>query len=221
MRCESCDAKIRKDEAYSGDPGTLYENKTLCETCYDEDEPCATVFYGKDDTPYAISGTRNETDGDFAVEWHPTDPWRGHYEANSEKYALVNAAELLAYHESEQMLADFDKRTRQMFDEHGIDYARVFARSSNVFYQNYDLYVRKANYLPALLLVEQAKRECGYDDPKNYRNILFDEEALDKLASLFPEENISTDYDAAKVVKKYGDDAVPELQRRMRNQKAG
>ena len=90
----------------------------------------------------------------------------------------------------------------------------------DAFYQNYDLYARKEDYLPALLLVEQAKRECGYDNPKNYRNILFDEEALSKLASLFPEENMSTDYDAAKVVEKYGDDAVPELQRRMKNQTA-
>jgi hypothetical protein len=174
-----------KDVAYQGDEGTSYSGKPLCETCYYEDEPCATVFYGNDETPYVISGARNETEGDFGVSWHPTDPWRGYYETRSEEYALVNTAELLSYHESERMLADFDKRTRQMFDEHGIDYARVFARSSNVFYRNYDLYVRKANYLPALLLVQQAKRECGYDDPKNNRNILFDEEALDKLASLF------------------------------------
>jgi hypothetical protein len=155
------------------------------------------------------------------VSWHSTDPWRAYFQTESDKYALVNTAELLSYHESEQMLDDFDKRIRGMFDEHEIDYARVFARSSNVFYQNYDLYVRKESYLPALLLVQEAKRECGYDDPKNYRNILFDDESLNKLASLFPEESISMDYDAAKVVEKYGEDIVPELQKRMKNQNSG
>lgn len=55
----------------------------------------------------------------------------------------MNTAELLAWHESEKMLKDFDERIRELFDEHDIDYARVFARSSNVFYSNYDLYVKK------------------------------------------------------------------------------
>ena len=139
MKCTVCDQRIKRSEAYFGDEGTLYEGKPLCETCYYEDEPAATVFYGRDDEPYVISGTRNETEDDFAVEWHSTDPWRGYYETRSEKYALVNTAELLAYHESERMLKDFDERVRELFDEHEIDYARVFARSSNVFYQNYDL----------------------------------------------------------------------------------
>ena len=53
-----------------------------------------------------------------------------------------------------------------MFDEHEIDYARVFARSSNVFYQNYDLYVKKDQALIAKLLVEKAKAEVDYDNPK-------------------------------------------------------
>lgn len=215
MRCESCDAKIRKDEAYSGDPGTSYENKPLCESCYYEDEPCATVFYGNDDIPYTISHSRNETDGDFSVAWHSTDPWRGYFETKSDKYALVNTAELLAYHESEDMLANFDKRIRELYDEHGIDYARVFARSSNVFYQNYDLYVKKEQYLPAYLLVNRAKAEVDYDNSRWYKGIIFDEQALGKLTELFPEEDIQTDNDAVKVVEKYGDEMIPELKKRL------
>jgi len=50
---------------------------------------------------------------------------------------------LLANHKSEKMLADFDKRIRTRFNEHGIEYARVFARSWIMFFQNYDLYVKK------------------------------------------------------------------------------
>jgi len=63
------------------------------------------------------------------------------------------------------MLKEFDERIRE-FDEHGIDYARVFGRSSNLFYQNYDLYVKKDQALIAKLLVEKTKAEVDYDNPK-------------------------------------------------------
>jgi hypothetical protein len=217
MKCYVCNERVRKSETYFGDKGTPLEGKPLCESCYYEDDPCATVFYGRDDTPYTISHTRNETEGDFTVEWHRTDPWRGYYKTSSEKYSLVNTAELLAYHESEEMLKEFDERIRELLDEHGIDYARVFARSSNIFYQNYDLYVKKDQALLARLLVAKAKSEVNYDNPKWYRNIVFDEIALNRLAELFPEREIKTDYDAIKLVEELGDDALNELQKRLKN----
>jgi len=164
--------------------------------------------------PYIISGTRNETEGDFRVEWHSTDPWRGYYETRSEKHALVNTAELLEYHESEKMLKEFDERVREVFDEHEIQYARVFARSSNVFYQNYDLYVKRDQALLAGLLVAKAKQEVDYNNPKWYRNIVFDESSLKRLTELFPEREIKTDYDAVKLLEELGDDALTELQKR-------
>jgi len=219
VKCSICEKKLKKGEVFYGDEGTYYEGKPLCEVCYYEDEPCATVFYGRDDQPYVISLTRNETEGDFEVEWHSTDPWRGYYETKSNKYSLVNTAELLAYHQSEEMLKDFDERIRELFDEHGIDYARVFARSSNIFYQNYDLYVKRDQALIAKILVEKAKAEVDYDNPKWYRNIIFDENSLNKLAELFPERKIQTDYDAFELVKELRDNVVDELKRRMKEYK--
>jgi hypothetical protein len=216
MKCSLCEEKIETTEAYFGDKGTFYEDKPLCETCYYEDEPYATILYKKDDEPYVISHTRDETEGDFSVSWHSTDPWRGYYETKSEKYALVNTAELLSYHESEEMLKNFDDRIRALFDEHDIDYARVFARSSNVFYSNYDLYVKKEQELLGRLLVAKAKAEVDYSNPKWYRNIVFDEDALSKLSQLFPERQIKTDYNATRLIEELGDDALPELQNRLR-----
>jgi len=96
VRCYICGKKLRKSDVYLGDIGTPLEGKPLCEECYYESEPCATVYYGEEDTPYIISEARNETDGDFRVKWHSTDPWRGYYEVESDKYSLVNIAELLA-----------------------------------------------------------------------------------------------------------------------------
>jgi len=220
VKCAICNEKIKRSEAYFGDEDTFYEGKPLCETCYYEDEPCATVIYSKDDTPYIISGTRNETERDFKVKWHSTDPWRGYYETNSEKYSLVNTTELLAYHESEKMVKEFDERIRELFDEREIEYARVFARSSNVFYQNYDLYVKKEQVLLAGLLVAKTKQDIDYDNPKWYRNIVFDETALNKLIELFPEREIKTDYDAIRLLKELGDDALIELQKRMSTKEA-
>lgn len=216
MKCSVCDERIKKIEAIFGDKGTPYEAKPLCESCYYEEEPAATVFYGRDEQPYDISGTKNETDGDFSVEWRSTDPWRGYYKTKSDKYSPVNTAELLAYHESEKMLKDFDERIRELFDEHDIDYARVFARSSNVFYQNYDLYVKNEQSLLGNLLVAKAKNEVDYNNPKWYRNIVFDEDALNKLAELFPERQIKTDYDATKLIQELGDKALTELQIRLK-----
>jgi hypothetical protein len=112
------------------------------------------------------------------------------------------------------MLKEFDERIRELFDEHKIDYARVFARSSNIFYQNYDLYVKKDQALIIHLLVPKAKQEVDYENPKWYRNIVFDETALKTLAELFPEREIKTDYDAVKLVEELGDNALNELQKR-------
>jgi hypothetical protein len=54
-----------------------------------------------------------------------------------------------------------------------------------------------------------------YNNPKWHRNIIFDEQALSKLAELFPEEKIKTDHEAMKVVEKYGDEMIFELQKRL------
>ena len=214
MECEICGREIEEDEVYYGDVGTPYEGKPLCEECYFYDEPAATVFYRNDEIPCIITETLNETNGDFSIKWRSIDPWRGYYEVKSEKYTLVNTAELLAYHESEEMLKKFDRRIRDLFDEHGIDYARVFARSSNVFYQNYDLFVRKNQEALARKLIERAKLEVDYDNPKWYRNIIFDEDTLNKLGELFPERKIQTDYDAFELVRELGNKVVDELKKR-------
>jgi len=216
MKCSICEEEIDETELYTGDEATYYEGKPVCETCYYEDEPVATVYLNRDDYPHIISYTRNETEGAFRAKWHSTDPWRGYYETESDKYALVNTAELLAWHESEKMLKAFDETIRELFDKQSIDYARVFARSSNVFYQNYDLYVNKDQSLLARLLVVKAKSEVDYGNPKWYRNIVFDDEALTKIAELFPEKNIQTDHDAVELIQELGDNTLIELQKRMK-----
>jgi hypothetical protein len=208
-KCSICEEEIN-GEIYYGDPAS-YEGEPLCEVCYYENEPCAVVYFGKDETPYQITPTRNETDGLFRVRWIRTDPWRGYYTAESDEYSLINTAELLAYHQSEEMLAEFDRLVRELFDEHGIDYARVFCRSSNVFFQNYEIFVKREQVPLSYLLIMKAKREVDYDNPKWYRGIIFDEKALETLRELFPEKRIETDYDAAELVEKCYEDILKRL----------
>lgn len=199
-----------------GDEYTPNEGRPFCETCFYESEPCALVYYRDDPTPYAITPTRNETWGDFTVHCHSTDPWRGYFRSKSEKYSLLNTAELLAWHESEGMLKRLDDTIKVLFKGNHIDYARVFARSSNVFYQNYDLYVKNDQELPAKLLVAHAKKLVDYDNPKWYRNIVFDQQALCMLAKLFPEERVETDHDAVGLLDKYGDSMASEIESRLK-----
>jgi len=79
--------------------------------------------------------------------------------------------------------------------------------------------VKKDQALIAHLLVAKAKQEVDYENPKWYRNIVFDEAALKTLVELFPEREIKTDYDAAKLVEELGDNALNELQKRSRHSK--
>ncbi len=216
MKCHLCERKLEKEEIYYGDIGTIYEGKPLCESCYYENESAAVIYFGKDNDPYIISSTRNETDGIFRVKWIRTDPWRGYYSAESDEYSLVNTAELLAYHQSEEMLAEFDKMIRELFDEYGIDYARVFCRSSNVFFQNYEIFVKKGQIPLSYLLIMKAKKEVDYDNPKWYSGIIFDEESLDLLRKLFPEKKIETDYDAARLLEEHKGEILYQLDRRIK-----
>jgi hypothetical protein len=216
MSCSICADKLEENNSYIGDRHTPYEDKLLCEICYYESDPSAVVLYKNDDTPYIITDTRNETEGDFVTQWKSTDPWRGYYETRSKKYTRINSAELLAWHESEQVVKNFDDRIQELFDEHDIDYARIIARTSNVFYQNYDLYVKKDQAILGHLLVNKVKNEVDYYNPKWYRNILFDEESLEKLADLFPEKEIQTDHDAIKLIKDLGKDALDEIRDRVK-----
>ncbi len=215
--CEICEQKIDEEVGnYAlGDPKTTHAGKPICDTCFYEDEPNATILYGHNDEPQVITSCRNETDGDFWVRWISTDPWRGYYEVESDSFVRVNTAELLSGHDSEKMLADFDKKIKSAFKDANIGYARVFARSSNVFYTNFELFVRRDQIFLAHLMVMKVKQEIGYDDPKWYRNIIFDEDALKTLTKLFPERRIKCDSDALKVVETYGDGIVDEIQRRM------
>lgn len=214
MRCTICNEAVKKAQLYHGDLGTDYEGKPLCPECYYEGEFAAVVMYGREEEPRVISSTRNDTDGEFRARWRSTDPWRGYYEVESDTYACVHQADSLHGHESQAMLKSFDSRIMELYDERGIDYARALARSSNVFYSQSSLFVRKEQAAPGAVLVGVVKAEVDFDNPRWQRNIIFDEATLGEVARLFPERGIQTDLDVVKLVKDYGEGLIDELDRR-------
>jgi len=214
MKCYNCENKIEGD-VYTGDIGTPLEGRSLCEECYENGDPCAVVFYNQDDAPHRISTSMNETDGEFRVKWRSTDPWRGFYKAYSDNYTPLNSAQILNGHPSQEMLAEFDERTKELFDENGIDNARAFSRSSNPNVHHFDIYARNDQVPIAEQLVNEAKKDVDYDNPKWYRNILFDESTLNILSRLFPERKIQTDFDAASLVDEYGPEIMDEVRKRV------
>jgi hypothetical protein len=220
VECALCGVEISGDKVYHGDVGTPYEDEPICWECYhshsDGEEVCALVYYGSDREPYRITLMVNETYGDFRVRWVSIDPWRGYYEVSSSRYAKVHTAEILAYHRSQEVLKRFDKKVKEYFEEAGIDYAVVVSETSNVFYHNYDLFVKREHYRLASILVALAMAEVDYGNPEWWRDILFEEESLDMLARLFPERRIATDYDAFKLIEELGDSFLEELQERLR-----
>ncbi|MBM4463829.1 MAG: hypothetical protein FJ012_11000 [Chloroflexi bacterium] len=219
MICQMCEEPIDPGDdgygIYYGDEGTDYEGKPLCETCYYENEPCATVYFGGEDAePCFISSCRNETEGAFTVQWHSTDPWRGYYELKSDKYTEVFTDAILSGHESEEMLKKLYDMVMERFEEEEIDFARAFCRSSNLFMTSLEIWVRKdlVQLLKAYIIIANAKEAVDYDNDLYKTGILISRDALERFKSLMGQKyEVHTDADLMHVVEECGQDFVPEI----------
>ncbi|GAJ15861.1 unnamed protein product, partial [marine sediment metagenome] len=205
------------ESPYNGDPGTAYEGQPICDTCYDEDtcDPAATIYYGKDNEEISLIGScRNETEGDFSVKWHSTDPWRGYHECESDEYVKVFTDAILSGHESEEMLKKLYDRVLERFDEEDIDFARVFCRSSNVFFTSLEIWVKRdfVQILKAHAIIAEAKGEVDYANPLYSTGILFPRENLEKFKKLLGKRcEITTDKDLADLAAEKGSDLLAEI----------
>ena len=115
----------------------------------DINEPIATIYVNDSKTPnligsYDFMGEDVDPD-EFQPRYVKTDGWRGYYEvdADSNKWKLLHTDNILFMSEDEKDLKKFDDELQATLTEKGIDYARVFTRSSNVFSTGYDFFVDK------------------------------------------------------------------------------
>lgn len=216
ITCASCGAPIIRSELYYGDEATYYERKSLCEACYYEDEPVATLYQGQNEEPYHITQSRNDTDGKFRALWHPTDPWRGRYQLSSESHAMVFSDAILSYHESEAMVKELNDRAIERLSQAEIDFYRAFLRTSNLFCTDYDIWVKKdpAQILVSHLILEKIKTEVGYDNPLYSTGIIFDRDDFKKLQSLLGGKYvIEQDSDVMKLAQEKGIGLVEEIRK--------
>lgn len=166
---------------YALEDGYRLEKGFLCYPCaeYDLSEPPLTVYHNSEDIPKRIGHYISDywlegEEAPFSFEWAPTDAWRGHYETkHSDGLVSIFADSILSYHESEQMLKVLHDISLKAFDETGIDYYRVFSRTSNVFCTNMDIYIEKAKEKLGNEIIETAKKYVNYDNPVFSTGILF------------------------------------------------
>lgn len=111
----------------------------------DRSEASATVYYGKagdESDVYTIGYYHNDTDGDFEVKWQDSGGWRGYYDViPSKKWKLLHTDNILSYSEDSENLKKFDDALQDALVAHGIKFARIFTRSSNVFSTGLDTFV--------------------------------------------------------------------------------
>jgi len=214
--CAIC-REVILDEVYLGEAGTHYEGQPICQGCFDTDldEPCATVYLGRDDEePKLIGSCRNETDGDFSVRWHRIDPWRGYYELLSDNYTELFTDAILSGHESEEMLKKLYDRLLARLEAEGIGFARAFARSSNVFMTCLEIWIEKdlVKVLKAQIILSQIKDEVDFDNDLYKTGILIPRESLQQFRPLIGDKyKVTTDSDLADLVASKGDDLLTEL----------
>ena len=166
--CICCGSAVGSNDVYPNENGEGF----LCESCWEHDrsEHVTTVRFSYDDDPldfHTIGEYHNDTEGEFKVEWHSTDAWRGYSViVPSEKWAKLHSDAGLMWSEDEKNLADFDKLMRAKFKKAGIEWARVISPTSNIFCCGYDFYVEADKLEQAEEMVELLRRQLR--DPTDF-----------------------------------------------------
>jgi len=136
--CDRCECKLLIDR----------EKVEICERCREEDsrEPKATVHTNMARRPLRIAEYTNETEYEieptFEAEWVSTDGWRGYHTIEApDGWKKVSADNILTSWNDKKKNKKYDKMKEEC-EELGINYAIVSSRTSNVFSNNADFYVK-------------------------------------------------------------------------------
>ena len=184
-KCICCELPIKEIIKEYGneavEDGYHLEKGFLCYPCaeYDLSEPPLTVFHNRDEYPRRVGNYISDylLEGEeppFGMEWVPSDAWRGHYEVkHNGNLVKIFDDSILSYHESEVMLKALHDIALKTFDLTGIDYYRVFSRTSNVFCMNMDIFIDKNKEQLGNEIIELTKKFVNYDNPIFSTGILF------------------------------------------------
>jgi hypothetical protein len=213
--CAVCEG-ISEDIHYGGE-GTDYEGDPVCEICYCEAEPLATLRINPSpdasnadcEEHLTITSVYNEAVeggfGPWSVTWHRTDPWRGYYELESpEGWVHLQGDALLWGHSSEEMLVEFHRALVEGLRETNLVCAIATCRTSNVFSTAVDWYVHigededaTLRMARAVAVLAQAKLTVDYDNPAYKQGIIFDFESIQPQVEQLLGRPVETDMDIA------------------------
>lgn len=172
FKCENCNEEFEIEELqelYNVNGEREYEH--LCEKCKesieDNDEPNATVYFNDDEEPQFIRKYSDDTEGAFKAIWHRTDAWRGYYDVTSENWTHIHSDCILSGSYDSEQLKKFDDEFQAALRNMGIEYARVFSITSNVFSSGYDFFVKKGKEMAAGAV--RVMLAVKYRDPERFR----------------------------------------------------
>ena len=165
--CDSCGQELQEDRKIFSEEQEVW----VCETCYDEDEPCLTIVTNDLELDSVsnlgieeglvtlfVRHYSNDTQGEFRAKYVRTDGWRGYYDVIASKsWVKFHSDCILAYSEDAQQLEDFDEKLEQYLNKSGVRFAKVFSRTSNLFSTGYDFFVRRKDFKTAKQVEKTAK----------------------------------------------------------------
>lgn len=76
-------------------------------------------------------------------EWHPTDPWRGYYDAEGEGWIKIHEDAILAGSRDAELLERFNDEVKRLLWKLGVEFAVAIGMTSNLFCSTYDILVRR------------------------------------------------------------------------------
>lgn len=186
--CISCGEGIQKDR-----PPVRTAEGPLCRNCLERErsEPAATLIHGDGErgwigphtSSYRLEGKKPPVE----ISWQSIDPWRGYYSPTPAKgWSVLHSDNILAHSEDAGQLKEFDEELTAWLEERGIDYIKVFTRSSNVFSTGYELLVKEKFLTEAKVVA--VLLALNYRDPGRYKSTALtgkDPEELTESDELF------------------------------------
>jgi len=169
-KCISCEQLINPENLCYSDEG-----KPVCDTCYCEADPIATVVYSDN------SGEHLSKDGDgtvdyvtefnnpspFKIDWKSSGGYRGYYEiVDSGSFVNVHEDCILSYSEDSLELKNFDEELEDYCRKHNIKFVKVFCMTSNLFSSGYDFFVPANDKDAVIDFVAELKRK--HRDPVRF-----------------------------------------------------
>jgi len=104
-------------------------------------------------------------------EWRSTDPWRGYYDPRlGDGWTRLHTDGVLHWSADAEELARFHEEMKRILWEAGVEFAVCYGTTSNLFWTNYDIYVRAPeDELKALaILIQVQQLRLRHRDPDRY-----------------------------------------------------